>query len=41
MIDMPVKVTRLINAYYEAKRNGEKRRAAIIWRMLWEVGVIL
>ena len=38
---MMKKVTRLLNAYYEAKRNGEKRRAAIIYKMLYDLGVIL
>ena len=35
------KLNRLIKAYYEAKRNGEKRRAARIYKMLWDLGVIL
>lgn len=35
------KITRLIAAYYEARRQGEKRRAAIIYKKLWGLGVIL
>lgn len=35
------KVNRLLSAYYDAIRNGEKRRAAIIYRMLWDLGVIV
>ena len=35
------KVNRLMAAYYEAKRQGEKRRAAKLYKMLWELGVIL
>lgn len=38
---MMQKVNRLLTAYYEAKRNGEKRRAAIIYKMLYDLGVIL
>ena len=34
-------VRRLIAAYYEAKHNGEKKRAAHIYKLLWKVGVIL
>ena len=35
------KVTRLIKMYYEAKHNGEKRRAAVIYKKLYRLGVIL
>lgn len=35
------KITRLIRMYYEAKRQGEKRRAAVIYKKLYRLGVIL
>lgn len=35
------KINRLIAAYYDARKNGEKRRAAIIYKKLWDLGVIL
>ena len=35
------KVNRLLSAYYEAKHNGEKKRAKIIYKMLWNMGVIV
>ena len=35
------KITRLIRMYYEAKHSGEKARAAKLYKMLWELGVIL
>lgn len=38
---MMKKITRLIAAYYDARRNGEKKRAARIYKMLWDLGVIL
>lgn len=35
------KINRLLSAYYEALRQGEKRRAAIIYKMLWDLGVVV
>lgn len=35
------KINRLLAAYYDAIRHGEKRRAAIIYKKLYKLGVIL
>lgn len=35
------KINRLIAAYYEARRQGEKRRAAVIYKKLYKMGVVL
>lgn len=35
------KINRLMAAYYDAKRQGEKRRAAVIYKKLYKLGVIL
>ena len=38
---MAEKVKRLLSAYYEAKFNGEKKRAAHIQKILFDLGVIV
>ena len=38
---MEAKVKRMIAAYYDAVDRGEKKRAKAIYKMLWNLGVIL
>ena len=35
------KVRRLMTAYYDALKHGEKRRAAIIYKKLYKLGIVL
>lgn len=35
------KVNRLLSAYYEAVKQGEKRRAAVLCKMLWKMGIVV
>ena len=35
------KVKRLIAAYYDAMDRREKKRAKVIYKMLWDLGVVL
>lgn len=35
------KINRLLSAYYDAVRSGEKRRARLLGKMLWDLGVVV
>lgn len=35
------KINRLLSAYYDAIRHGEKRRAKVLCKKLWKLGVIV
>lgn len=35
------KINRLLAAYYDAIRHGEKRRAKVLCKMLWSLGVVV
>ena len=38
---MEKRITRMIAMYYDACRNGEKKRAELIYKQLYKAGVVL